>query len=560
MTQFAPTDAPVSSGDQPRSSSARPRPDPARRPQPFAGLGELLRLIVRLDRVRLALWFVGIVGTIVASTQSVVGLYDTEADLASYGDLVRDNSALIVQAGPGYGLDAPTLGAVLMNELAIWAIIAVGLMSLFLVVRHTRTEEETERAELLRSGPVGRHTLLAASVAYLAFANLLVAVGAAASLAAFGLPIVGSLAFGSTLFCSGIVVGAAGLVTAQIATGARAALGLGGIVIALSFVLRAVGDVGDGRLSWLSSIGWAQAIRAFADERWWVLALQLAVAAALILLAVALQARRDFGAGMLPQRLGRPAAARSLDSPLALAARLQRGAVIGWSIGLGLVGFFYGIIADQAESIIEDNPDMEDFFAQIGGASITDAFLSTSILVLAVIASGFTISSVLRLQREETATHADTVLATPTSRLSWARSHLVAAFGGTIVVLSAIGAGIGVGFASMTGDAGQILRLWGAALAMVPALAVIAALTMALYGSLPKLAIGAWGILAFVFVVAMLGQPLDLPQWAMNISPLEHAPALPAESFDVVPIVALLAIAAALTAIGLASLNRRDIN
>ena len=66
--------------------------------------------------------------------------------------------------------------------------------------------------------------------------------------------------------------------------------------------------------------------------------------------------------------------------------------MIGWTVGVALMAFFYGLVADEAESILEDNPEMEDFFAQLGEGSVTDAFLATSILILAMIATGFSVA------------------------------------------------------------------------------------------------------------------------------------------------------------------------
>ena len=103
----------------------------------------------------------------------------------------------------------------------------------------------------------------------------------------------------------------------------------------------------------------------------------------------------------------------SPGSPLGLVARLQRASVIAWSVGLGLMGFFYGVVGEQAESIFEDNPELESYFAHLGDASITDAFLATSILMMALLCMGFTVSSVLRLRSEEVTFRADLVMATP---------------------------------------------------------------------------------------------------------------------------------------------------
>ena len=54
-------------------------------------------------------------------------------------------------------------------------------------------------------------------------------------------------------------------------------------------------------------------------------------------------------------------------------------------------------------------------------------------------------------------------------------------------------------------------------------------------------------------------QVLRLPDWTRQLSPFEHIPALPAESLRWPPILALLAVAAALVAVGFATFRRRDL-
>jgi ABC-2 type transport system permease protein len=428
-----------------------------------------------------------------------------------------------------------------------------------MTVRHTRGEEDTESAEIVRAAPVGRHAPLAAALAGVAAANVIVASGVALTLVAYGLPVAGAVAFGLALVGAGMVFAGVAAVAAQVASGARSALALAGTVIGVSFVARAIGDVGDGRLSWASPIGWAQAIRAFADERWWVLGIPVAATFALIVLAVELQARRDLGAGLIGQRPGRATAGRFLRGPLGLAWRLQRASLVGWAVGAGLIAFFYGIVADQAESIVEENPETADFFAQLGEGSITEAFLSTAMLLLALMASGFTVSSVLRLRSEEMAVRADPILATPTPRWMWASSHLAVAVGGTAVVMAVTGLATGAGFALVTGDASQIAVMLGAALVMVPAMFVLAGVTALLHGLHPRLALFGWAGLGWVIVAGMFGGILDLPQWALDLSPFQHVPALPASPMTWWPVLLLTGTAAALMGTGLAALNRRDI-
>ena len=525
----------------------------------FAGLGQLVRFVLRRDRIRIGLWALGIIGLVIATLASITGLYNTPADLERYARTVQGSTALIIQAGPGYGLDDPTTGAVVMNEVGIWTLVAVGLMSVFMMVRHTRTEEETERAEMIRALPVGRHAQLAAALIGTAIANVIVAVGVMVSLVAYDLGLVGSVAFAASMVGVGLVFAGVAAVSAQLAGGSRAALAIGGAAIAVSFVVRAIGDVNGGTLSWLSPLGWGQAIRAYADERWWVLALPVAGTAALVAVAVELQSRRDLGAGMLPQRAGPAVGGPRLATPLALAVRLQRGSVIGWTVGVGLLAFFYGIVANQAESIIEDNPEMEDFIAQLGEGSITDAFLSTSVLILALMATGFTVASVLRLRSEELANRADPLLATKTPRHRWAMSHVTVSVGGTVLVMLATGLLIGLGLAAASGDTSEVWPLVGAAMVMVPAMLVFAGVSLALFGWSPRWSIVTWGFFAFALVAGMLGGVLDLPQWVMNLSPFEHVPALPSASMEWLPIAGLSVAGLLLASVGLWALDRRDI-
>ncbi len=242
-----------------------------------------------------------------------------------------------------------------------------------------------------------------------------------------------------------------------------------------------------------------------------------------------------------------------------LAVRLQRGALIGWAVGLGALAFFYGLVADQAEQMLEDNPDMADFFAQLGRGSVTDAFLATAMLIMALFATGFTVSSVLRLRSEELSGRADPVLATPVGRRRWASSHLAVALIGSALLALVCGVGMGLGTALVLADIGRLGELTAAGVVMVPAMWIMAGVTMLLYGLRPRWALAAWAVVAWVFVAAMFATVLDLPQWALNLSPFQHVPALPAASMAWLPLVVLTVIAGVVIVAGLVALDRRDV-
>jgi len=178
-----------------------------------------------------------------------------------------------------------------------------------------------------RAGRRGRRgAVRGAAAAFLVavIANLAIALLSAAGLLLVGLPVAGSVALGLAIASAGLVFATVALVTAQVASVGRAASGTAGALLGLAFLLRALGDSGPSWLSWLSPIGWAQQVRAFAGERWWVFALPVALGLTLLAVAAALLAAAGRRAGLRAQRPGPPVAPPRLAGPLALAWRLQR--------------------------------------------------------------------------------------------------------------------------------------------------------------------------------------------------------------------------------------------
>lgn len=248
---------------------------------PLHRTGALVRLVLRRDRIRLLVWVGGILVVLLASAASMPDLYPDDAAIAAYVEISR-NPAVVVFTGPGYGFDDPSIGTVLVNELELFGGIALALMSMFLIVRHTRAEEDSERVELLRSSAVGRHAPTAAAVVVVGCADLVIGIGAALGFVAMGYGAAGAITLAGSLTAVGLVFVGVATVAAEVAGNARSALAIAGVALGAAFVLRAVGDVGDSGWRWLSPIGWAQASRAFAGERWWPLALAAIVAAGLV--------------------------------------------------------------------------------------------------------------------------------------------------------------------------------------------------------------------------------------------------------------------------------------
>ncbi|MCW2750380.1 MAG: transporter permease, partial [Aeromicrobium sp.] len=522
----------------------------------FTGTATLLRFHLRRDRLMLVWWIAGAVVLYVSQAVSTDGIYTTQAELDKAAKGMESNAAFIAMAGPARALN--TVGGQVAWQAAAFGAIVAGLMSMFLVGRHTRAEEESGRDELMRAAVVGRHAPLAAAALVCLIANVLLGGLIAGGLIASGLPAAGSLVLGIAAGLAGLVFGGVTLVGAQLSQTARGAYAITGAVMGLAYVLRAVGDIGNGALSWLSPIGWGQYMKAYAGESWWPALISVAAVALLGVLAVRLFDRRDIGSGVLATRPGPARGGASMRTTLGLAWRLQRASLIGWAAGLILYGLALGSIGDDVGSLLGDSQFSQDVFGQ-GAGTLVDSFYGVMALMLALIAAGFSISSVLRLRGEETDHFAELLLSTAEPRWRWAASHLIIAGLGTVVAIALGGLGLGVGFALVTGDSSAVLRLSGATIQYVVPVLLIGALSWLAYAVRSAWGAVGWGLLGFCFVIMMFGESLHLPSWLMGVSPFRHLALMPAEDFRLVPWLVLLALSAVVAAAGIVALRRRDL-
>ncbi|MGW4011398.1 ABC transporter permease [Streptomyces sp. NPDC004763] len=517
----------------------------------LAGTGTLLRFALRRDRVLIPVW-VGVNALMVLSMPGTIkGLYGTAAERADLMRQMETNASLRALVGPVFD---DGLGALTAWRVGLYAGALAAVMSLLIVVRHTRDEEESGRQEVVASGMVGRRAPLTAALLAAAVANAVLALLIAVGLAGHGAA--GALALGLGVGGVGMLFATMAAILAQLTESARLARGLTAAVLGGAFVLRAAGDSatddGSSVLTWVSPLGWLENVRAFADERWWVLLLLVGAAAVQGVVAYTLAGRRDLGMSFLPTRPG-PAAGR-LRTAGALAWRLQRGSVLGWSIGFFAAGVVYGGMTEGAADLVGDNEQAREIIERMGGqAGLTDAFVSAMVGMLGLIAALYVVASVLRLSGEETSGRAEPVLAGAVGRLRWAAGHLVIAFGGAALIMLLAGLGFAAGYGR---DFGAIL---GACLVQLPAVWVIGGAAVLLHGLLPRAAVAAWAVAGAVLLLGWVGPALDVPQTVLDLSPFGHLPKLPGGEMSWSPVLVLVLIAAALVAAGLAGLRRRDL-
>jgi len=525
----------------------------------FVGTRAIARFIVRRDRVVLPLWTVWLAIIPIVTLSAFKGLYPTDAAVEVAAKGFGGNPAFMAMFGPVFGA---TIGSLTAWRLTIVHAI-IGAISLLTVIRHTRVEEESGRRDLIGAAVVGRHAPLAAAVLVVVLADLATGLVAAGGLIAQGESVAGSLALGMSFAAAGIVFAGIGALAAQLTANAGSARALGLAALGVFYVSRAAGDAGDvAPLVWASPLGWAQRLRPFAGEQWWLLLPLLGLGVGAVAAAVALSARRDVGGGVIEPRPGPAGASSRLTTPVGLAWRIHRGILLGWGAAFAVLGLVYGSVAEGVGDLLRDNPDLRDIFERMGGVEgqIIDLYLAGVMGVLGLIAAGYALQATLRPRVEEETQRAEPVLATAVDRTRWLGAHLLFAFAGPVVVLGAAGLSIGLTYGVASGDpGGEVGRNVVAALAHVPAVWVLVAIGVAIFGLAPRSSPAVWGVYGAIVFISLLGAILDLGQWFLDLSPFTHVPGLPAAGFEGLPLISLTAFAGALATAGVVGFRRRDL-
>ena len=178
---------------------------------------------------------------------------------------------------------------------------------------------------------------------------------------------------------------------------------------------------------------------------------------------------------------------------------------------------------------------------------------------MGLIAAAQSVQAALRLRTEEEEGRAEPLLVATVGRVRWMASHLVFVLLGPAVSLFSAGlAGAlvyGLADHHLVDDTERVLR---AAAVQLPAVWVVGAIAVALFGVLPRWAAAAWVALTAFLLVGQVGAILDLDQIVLDLSPFTHVPALAGDP-TLVPLALLIAMAVALAGTGIGAFTRRDV-
>lgn len=520
----------------------------------------LMKLIFRRERIQIPIWFLCLIGIIVAVPIAFQEMYGTAADRAAMV-ITMENPAMIAMVGPLYGTDNYTIGAMNTNMMLLFSALAVAIMNIFFVVRHTRRDEELGRIEVIRSFPVSRLSSLSAAMSTAVLINTVLALLIAAGLTALNIESMtfqGSLLFGVSLGVSGLLFAAIAALFAQLCVTPRGATGYSFGVLGLMYMLRGMGDINSEMLSRLVPLGLVLRTKSYTENQWWPIPILLVITLAVTVLAYHLNAKRDMGQGFIPARPGRKHASRFLQSPLGLSFRLLRGTFIAWMIGLFMLGASYGSIMGDLEGFLENNELLKSAIMVTDEYSMTELFIT---MLMSVIAMGATIPCISMLQKlrsEEKQTRTEHLLSRNVSRKKLLSGYLLLSVVGSFLMLFVSVLGLWTASTSVMDTSIPFASMLKAMMVYLPAVWVMIGFMVLLIGVLPGKTMLTWIYLGFSFVVVYFGKIIKFPEWLQKCSPFAHIPELPVDDIHYPTVFILTAIALLCILVGYMGFQKRD--
>jgi ABC-2 type transport system permease protein len=435
-----------------------------------------------------------------------------------------------VHAGGGVGgfIDWRALGALSIMT-AVWALLAA--------TRELRGEEVAGRWELFLSGrtTARRATLNAlaglGAGALVMFILIGVGVTAVGRRSSFGFSPGASIMFAVTETAAPCLFFAVGALASQlIATRGRAAA-VSSAVLALAFMLRALGDAAPS-VHWLvyvSPLGWVEQVDPLGatPRRWWLVPLA-ALVVVLASVAVALS-DRDLGSSTIADQETAVAHTRLLGSGSLFAVRLLRSSICGWLLGIALAGWLYGTVTASAAKAFTSSTVVRNLAGNLTGEGKllgAKTFAGVIFLVLTTLVMAYAASAVSGIREQEAEGYLDSLLVRRVSRWGWLAARAALAL--VVTVAASVTAAVTFWVGSAQQRAGLSLAdlLRAGVNASAPGVLLLG-LALAVYGFRPRLtAVVAYGAIVWSFLLEMLGSAFSINHWIMDTSLLHHiAPA-----------------------------------
>ncbi|MBS3678756.1 ABC transporter permease [Ornithinibacillus massiliensis] len=522
----------------------------------FANTGKLAQFIFRLNRIGILFWTIGLVLFTIIMAISFNYLYETQQDRDTIGKAM-ENPVMTAILGPGE-INNYTTGSMTAHQMLLITAIIVSIMAILLVTRNTRADEEKGRLEIIRSLPSGSLSQLNASiiVANGTFTVLAICIG-------FGLNVLhiesmdleGSMLYGAVLGGTGFIFTGITAIFAQLSKSSKGTIGLSISVLLLAYLFRAVTDISNGVLSWFSPLGWVSKAEVYSSNNWNPIILMLGISLLLNIVANCLNSIRDLEQGFIASRPGRRFTSRFVQGPVSLTFRLQRTGFISWTICLYILGASYGSIFGDLEIFLGES----EMFQHVDATFITEQFISTLMVIFALIATIPPIVSMNKLRAQEKRGYIEHLIGNIGSRARLIGSYLILAAVNSFIMISISALGLWSTATVVIEDGLEFGLVYYAAMVYYPATLVMIGIAAFLIGFFPKLTPLIWLFLVYSLFVNYFGNIIQLPDWTSQLSPYYHIPQVPVEDTAFKPLFLLCVLALLLIIFSFFGYRKRDL-
>lgn len=489
--------------------------------------------------------------------------YPTAADRAMLNETMAKDAGSRAIFGPAHHLD--TVGGYeAYHVIGIFSIIGA-VWGLLAGTRLLRGEEDAGRWELLLAGQTTRRHATASGLAGLGAGLATLWAVSATAIVAIGRTADPPFSVTASMFTAAAAVASAlmflpvGALCSQLVSNRRQAAGLAAAIFGVAYLLRVVAYSGMTLrwLRWVTPLGWIDALRPLTGSRPLLLAPITATAAALVALTIVLAGKRDLGTGILPAHDTAAPRTRALNGPLGLAYRLDLRTGLGWIAGLAIGGLVLGLSTKSVEDIWKDSAG--GVVQRLGGGSGGSAYLGIVFLLVALLVAMAAAGQVAATREEEAEGYLDHLLARPVARLPWLAGRV--AVSAAMLVLAGTIAGLATWItAAATGADVSLPSLLAAGVNVVPVGIFVLGLGTLAHGLAPRLAeVIAYGVVAWSFLVEIIGASIGSSRWLLDLSVLHHISRAPAAGVRWDSAATLVATGLAAAAIGALAFTRRDL-
>jgi ABC-2 type transport system permease protein len=553
------------------ASASRPGQSPVPAPVPHGyrrPQSVLARFVARRTARGALLWAAAIGLYTYASAVGFTDLAPTPAARKPFIDALVGNPGLRALMGEPYRID--TVGGFVSWRVTGVISLFAALWGLLTVTRLTRGEEAVGRWELFLAGRT-THRRAAANVLAGMGCSLLILLAVVATTVAivgaraeFGFGPGRSLLLALSVTSAAAVFVAMGALAGQLMPTRASAAGLAAGIFGAAFILRALADLAPDayRLRYLTPLGWIEQLHPLTDPRpVWLLPL----AGATLLLALTtiwLAGRRDLGASTWTAKDTARPRSRLLGSHQLFAVRLARTSAAAWLTITVAASLVYGGFAATAGDAFASS----GFANQIAGGPTHQSqrttgvalyagiiFLMTMVLLMAYVAA-----AAAAIRSEEAEGYLDNLLVRQVGRASClaTRANIILA----VVLLAGPAAGVGFWLSARRSTPMTIGELTAAGVnAAAPAILLLGFAVLAV-GFVPRwTATICYALIAWSFLIAMLGSVLHLNHWVLDTSLLQHPALAPAANPNWHVVAAYAILSALLAAAGTVGFAHRDL-